>query len=727
MNEQMQYDMACLLDTQGQVNEAVELFRQIIAINPNHMMCHYKLANICIVRGETEAAISHYNKILDIKPDFYEANYMLGIIFKDLGKEKEAIIEFQKAIDGKPELVESYFGMVECLIRDGQKENAIKILKRIIQIKPHFSEAYFNLGVLFEESGQLQPAISNFKKAIKLNPNNVMFYYNLANVLKRNRDFPEAILYFQAALRLKNDSFEIHYNLANTYNSLANYDQAIDHYQQVIKLRPDFVAAYFNLGNVYKDTNRNSEAVIQYETVIKLKPDFVEACNNLGQIYYKQGNYGKAMDQYRNAIRVRPNYHQAYSNYLYLLNFDHQMKASEIFNEHKHWAEQFKSLSASVTISEPHNNNILCPLCIGYVSADFRVHSVAYFISQIVKYHNHKKYKIICYSTTSVEDEMTNWFKKEADLWRNIDGKTDEEASEMIKKDKVNILVDLSGHTAFNRITLFTKRNAPVQVSYLGYPNTTGLKTLDYRITDHYADPLGETEKYYTEELTRLPESFICYQAPESCPQIENKSLHNKKSITFGSFNQLIKINEQVLDLWIKILHSVPESKLILKNKSFTDDDVTKEFKTKMMNNGIDSTRLSLIGYLPKKSDHFALYNKMDIVLDTFPYNGATTTCEALWMGCPVITLAGAMHVSRVGVSILNNIGLPQLVANSVEDYLKIAVRIANDREELEHLHKSLRSKMERSILKDGKQIVSSLEMLYEEMIRKKMSAIPVK
>ena len=355
-------------------------------------------------------------------------------------------------------------------------------------------------------------------------------------------------------------------------------------------------------------------------------------------------------------------------------------------------------------------------LRVGYVSPNFHQHSVAYFIEAVIASHDRSAYEIICYSDVARPDSVTDRIKSLTGSWRDILGMSHEQAAGLIRSDQIDILVDLAGHTAGNRMLLFARKPAPVQVTYLGYPSTTGLTTMDYRITDRFADPPGQTDHLHTEELVHLPQGFLCYKPPGQTPDVADLPFIASGGITFGSFNHLAKITPEVVRLWSNILNSLPDAQIILKAKPLFDMGTQQLLREMFVQNGVSPARLTLTGHAQSMSEHLELYHRIDIGLDTFPYNGTTTTCEAMWMGVPVVTLAGETHASRVGASILSNVGLPELIAGSPEEYLKKGVQLANDLERLQGMRANLRPMMERSPLMDANGFTRSLEAAYRQM-----------
>ena len=293
---------------------------------------------------------------------------------------------------------------------------------------------------------------------------------------------------------------------------------------------------------------------------------------------------------------------------------------------------------------------------------------------------------------------------------------SDEEAAELIREDEIDILIDLAGHTAGNRMLLFARKPAPVQVSWIGYPTTTGLSAMDYKIVDSYTDPPGMTEQYYTERLLRLPESFLCYKPEREGPEVSPVPSLTSGHITFGSFNNFAKMSPEVVEAWANIMKAVPDSRLLLKSHCFSDAGTRRYASELFVRHGIEKERVELLLYEPSVHTHLSFYSRVDIGLDTFPYNGTTTTCEALWMGVPVVTLSGGTHASRVGKSLLSNIGLGELVALTEKEYMEAAIELANDTKRLQGLRKSLRDMMAHSPLTNAKQFTADLESCYRIM-----------
>jgi predicted O-linked N-acetylglucosamine transferase (SPINDLY family) len=495
---------------------------------------------------------------------------------------------------------------------------------------------------------------------------------------------------------------------------MGQLEEAIASCYQAILLKPDFPEAYNNLGNALKDKSQLDEAIAAYRQAISFSPNHPDAHSNLGNALSDLGRLDEAIAAYRQAMALKPRFSDAHSNLLFTLNYHPGLEPATVFEEHLCWNRQ--QAKPARHFMQPHRNDRTPDrrLRIGYVSPDFREHPVGHFLLPLLAQHNHERFEIFCYAQVPASDGKTRQLRSQADHWHNLSGLADAQAADLIRRHQIDILVDLAGHTSNNRLPLFAHKPAPVQVTWLGYPNTTGLATMDYRLTDACADPPGLTESLHSEQLWRLPQCAWCYQSAVGPPVVARR----EGPITFGCFNNFAKITEPMLQLWARILHLVPGSRLLLKTGALLGENARQRVRQILGEAGIDAERLELRGYEAAHGDHLALYQRLDVALDTFPYHGTKTTCEALWMGVPVVTLAGQTHASRVGVSLLNNIGLPELVASTPEEYVRLAVELAGDLPRLSQLRSTLRPQMEGSPLMDAPRFAQDVEEAYLAMWR---------
>jgi protein O-GlcNAc transferase len=635
------------------------------------------------------------------------------------GNFKEAELLCWKILEKQPDNAEIFIflGMIYAQLQN--YDSAIQYLKKAIKFNPKSHEAYYCLATIYQCRKEFDETIACYRKVVALNPGFVDAYNGLGNALQEKKEFDEAITCYKEAMRINPNDPTAYINIGIAMHNNGKFDDAITYLQKAVSLNPNIEMTYNYLGFSMFCQDRLSEAIQNFEASLRINPHSFIALSRLGQTLQKQGKVIEAENLYRRALQIQPNdiiLHEALlMNMLYNFRYDSQT----IFFEHVLFAKQFEKPLQSVISPSSSKKSLKRKLKIGYVSPDFRSHSVSYFIEPVLSSHDKEQFEVFCYSLFSEKDEVTTRLQKHVDHWQNIIEMSDEEAAESIQTDEIDILVDLAGFTANNRMFLFARKPAPIQASWIGYPATTGFSTIDYKIVDSYTDPTGISEQFYTEKLMRLPECFLCYLPERNSPEVSSLPALVSDHITFGSFNYFTKVSPEVLDLWIQILKTIPDSRLILKSQCFSDRLTREYVKDLFEHQGIESLRIDLLGWKPSIRSHLEIYNHIDIGLDTFPYNGTTTTCEALWMGVPVITLAGDTHRSRVGMSLLSNIGLPEFISRNAEEYLEIAIRTASDFSKLNSLRNGLRERVAHSALTDINRFINNLENSYKEMWRK--------
>ena len=588
-------------------------------------------------------------------------------------------------------------------------------LVNIVKSGPN-ANGYYWLGSYLQDHDYLDEAIANYAKAVQIDPNFAAAYYSLGVALQQKNQFEEAMAFYQQALSLNPKHIYALNNLGHIFKKMKKYDEAITYYQKALEINPDYADTYNNLGAVLQEKGMLEESIAYYENAVRVKEDFVEAYLNLGNAFKEEGQLQDAEKYFRHALKIKPDSPVAHSCLLMLLNYFYEYDPETVFNEHIEYAKKFGETLSSGASSHKNSPEPDRRLKIGYISPDFKRHSVTSFFEPVVSAHNREDFEIYCYSDVSIPDEVTKHIENRAGNWRNIIGMSDEGVEQLIRNDEIDILVDLAGHTANNRMLVFARKPAPVQASWIGYPATTGLSMVDYKIVDSYTDPPGMTEKYYAEKLLRLPGCFLCYNPDGESPEVSSLPAIEKDYITFGSFNNFTKVSTEVLGLWIQILKDIPNSHFIMKSYSFSDVATRQRALEKFVHEGIAVERIEILPAEPSTKKHLSLYNCVDIGLDTFPYNGTTTTCEALWMGVPVIVLAGKTHASRVGVSLLSNIGLTEHIAETRQEYRTIAVGLARNMDKLQEMRKKLRDTIAGSPLTNAARFTSILEKGYREI-----------
>jgi predicted O-linked N-acetylglucosamine transferase (SPINDLY family) len=488
-------------------------------------------------------------------------------------------------------------------------------------------------------------------------------------------------------------------------------DGAIAAYGEHVRLKPNDPAAQSNLGVALRAKGRLDEAIAAHRAAIRLRPGNAEAHYNLGNVLKDVGQIDGAVAAFRRAAELKPNFAQARSNLIYALQFDPACDASELREECRRWDRELAGPRSDRAYSNDRNSQRR--LRVGYVSPDFREHCQSLFTIPLLSNHDRQKFEVFCYSYVVRPDTVTDRIRGLADGWRQIEGITDLEAAGLIRRDKIDILVDLTMHMAGGRLGIFAQEPAPVQAAWLAYPGTTGLEAMDYRITDPHLDPPGQAEPY-SERSIRLAETFWCYDP--LCEEIDSGPVPASMNgfITFGSLNNFCKVNAGVLQLWRRVLKAVPRSRMmILCPEGRHRESVLGIFDVE----GVERERVELVTPRGRQA-YLELYRRIDVGLDTFPYNGHTTSLDSYWMGVPVVTLAGRTVVGRAGVSQLNNLGLPELIAATAEEFVDIAAQLAADRARIEELRRTLRARMRASPLMDGVRFARNIEAAFREMWR---------
>jgi predicted O-linked N-acetylglucosamine transferase (SPINDLY family) len=560
----------------------------------------------------------------------------------------------------------------------GQSDAAADLATRALQVNPADVQAHHLLGILEFHAGRLDTAIERFAHASRLSPDDPNLLNSLGNALR------EA-------------------------NRIADAEST---YRRALALKPDFAEAWNNLGNTLLIQNRSSEAADAFGHALAHWPDFAAACNNLGRTQLHRGEIAEAIATFRRGAELSPD-SQIADNFLFALHFDPTVGAEEIAREHRNWGRRLADLPPRRRLPPLPEK-----MSIGYISGDFRTHSVGFFLNAFLRHHDASKFEITCYSNAFVEDAMTADMKCHVARWRVIAGRSDAEVAAEIVRDRIHILVDLSGHTSGNRLGVLARRPAFVQASYLGYPDTTGSPCIDFRITDAEADPPG-SERYGTEKPIRIAPTYFCFQPPADAPTVGPLPAATRAGVTFACFNAHAKINPPLVARWSRILRALPGSRLLLKNRSLGEPDLRENLIRLFAAQGIDAGRIELVGHTAGIADHLAAYGEADIALDTFPHNGATTTCEALWMGLPVVSQCGTNHASRLGRSILSAVGMADLVASDGDAYVDTAIRLASDRDDLVRRRAAMRDLLTKSPLLDGAGFARRLEDAFRTMWRK--------
>ena len=595
------------------------------------------------------------------------------------------------------------------LIKKGQYFEAIQYCNDALQIYPNHIGFISLLGESLISCGKTEKAQNCFFRIIHLQADNCYAHAQLSKIFWAQECFDLAIHHGILALPEYQTNADYLYYLGFVFQRLKLYKEAIKYYEQSIRINPDNALAWNKLGMVQLLSGNLTRAEKVYREALTRHPQWPSLLMNLGRCLDEQGLNHQALEYYSKVAGLTQQESLARSNMLFSLHYQPYLTRDYLFRAHKTWSNRVNETRQSIQAQNP--------IRVGYVSTDFRIHPLSAFFYPIVKHHNPEKVEIYCYSNVLDPDAMTQKIQQLPIKWRDISKQTDQAAYNTIQQDNIHILVDLGGHTENNRLSIFAMKASPIQISYLGYPGTTGLSTIDYRITDYRADP-PENKAYYTEKLLYMPNCFLCYHTMSNFPSVNRLPALDNKYITFGTFNRLPKINILLLEMWGNILQKVSNSHLVLKAIAFQDKIVKERIYSFFNIMGIHKDRIHLLDLALSIREHLQSYHKLDIALDTYPYNGTTTTCEALMMGVPVLTLEGKAHVSRVSSSILHNIGLKECVAQSSEDYIQKAVQMAQNVKMLALLRQNLRNMFKVSPLYQWQDFVDALEAQYQWVVK---------
>ncbi|TWA74577.1 putative O-linked N-acetylglucosamine transferase (SPINDLY family) [Azospirillum brasilense] len=634
------------------------------------------------------------------------------------------------------------------LHNDGRGDEAERAYRQILRREPRNPDAWHLLGVLLSERGDHDAGIASIRTALSIREA-LEYHLNLASSLLDAGRKDEALDALMAALRVGPDRADIHFRLGNLFHQQRRPNEAVAAYRQAIALQPGFVEALNNLGSLFLDVgqtdaaiaaftnaiqaapanaeshgnlgyaldlqDRLGEAAAAYRVALNFQPDFALGWSNLGNVLKGQGHLDQAMAAYRSALTHRPDYPMAHSNVLMAQHYLPECGNADFLAAAREWAGPADGGHA--VVAPVVRDDGPRPLRVGYVSSDFNSHPVGYFLESVLRAHDRKAVTAFGYANNVRTDDVTESLRAAADGWRPIVGLDDAAVADRIRRDGIDILVDLSGHTGNNRLTLFARRPAPVQASWLGYFGTTGLPAMDWVIADRHVLPPGE-ERFFTEKVWRLPDSYLCFTPPAEDVPVGPLPMLGGGPVTLGAFHNRAKITRPTVALWARVLTALPQARLLLKSREFADYGVRQALRDQFAAHGIAPNRLRMEGKTPR-ADYFRSHNGIDLALSPTPFGGGTTTAESLWMGVPVVTLRGDRWAGRIGVSFLETLGLAdRLVADSPENYVAKTAALVGDPDSLAALRAGLRERVRQSPLCDAPAFARSLEEAYRSMWR---------
>ena len=638
----------------------------------------------------------------------------------------------------------------------GELLQACELYRRAAALASRYPKAHINLGIGLEALGDMAGAIGSYEQALACDPANPAANYNLGKLLYARGELPQAGRLLEQALRSRPDFPDA--RIVNAYvlqaqgkpeaaavelrGALRQRPRDVDaraalfhmleaqgdlagaaaELESVLRERPDWTEALYNYGTTLMKLGRDVEAEAALRSVIARDPGFLRAYRMLGNLLHRHGQVGEMLQVCRAGRAYLPESLELESFELLELNFIESVSADALSGLHRSFGERLERAHPQPFKFQRDRAATQRRLRVGYVSGDFNYHPVGLFMLPLLEHHDRKRFEAYCYATSTKVDDFTRRLSARADVWRDVRALSEAQLAEAIRDDRVDILVDLAGHSGVPRLGVFAQQAAPVQASWLGYLNTTGLSRIQYRITDRHCDPVGLTERLHTERLVRLPNSQWCYRPFVSVPHSPTPPLERNAHVTFGSFNQIAKISPATRALWAQILNRLPDSRLVV--AGVAEGRAADGLRRDLGAAGIAGARLTIVPFLPVQ-DYLRWYDAVDIALDPTPYSGGTTTCDALWMGVPVLTVPGPRPASRSAASILATVGLPEWVASTPSDYVQRAIKFSTELELLSSLRVSLRERTRTSPLMDEERFTRDLELAYREMWRRWCEGVP--
>lgn len=698
----------------GRFDEAAGALRRAVALAPESVDARINLGKALLEGGDPEAARACLEEATALFPASAAAHDTLGIALQAGGRLDDAIGAFRAAVAIEPRAADAHNNLGMALRRKGRDAEAVASFRDALALEPDNTLVANNLGLALLALGRLDEARECLQAAVAAQPGFADAHANLGLVLKQQGRLGDAEAALSVARALQPHSADVLTNLGTVLEAQGRPAEALALYEQARAADPAHAGALANSGLALLAEGRVQEALERLELGARLRPESASAANNLAGAYRMQGDMARAVEWCRAALAIDADFGPAHSNLLACLNFLPDTSTAEILAAHRRFGARLEAALRPHWRAHDNSREPDRRLRIGYVSGDFREHAMAFSIAPVLARHDAGAFEVICYANNAREDDVTARLRQYAHAWHRVAGMSDADMAALVRSHGIDILVDLSGHTALNRLPAFARKPAPVQAAWLGYVTSTGLEAIDYRLTDARADPPGADESGYTEALLRLPWATVFEPAADS-PPIEALPALAGDLFTFGCLNQLAKVTPGIVALWARILLAEPGSRLLIGNAG--DAGVQRRLVDAFATHGVAAARLAFRPKLPLR-DFLALHREIDLALDTFPYNGGATSCHSLWMGVPFVTLAGDRYMARMGLSLLEQGGLGEFVARSPDEYVELALRVARDRGRLGALRVSLRDRVAASPLLDARGFVTGLERAYRAMWR---------
>jgi protein O-GlcNAc transferase len=708
---QQAFDLALQHHQARRLKEAETIYRRILIQQPGHARATHGLGVIALQTGHHNAAVKLLRQTIALDPGFAEAYANLGSAMKDQGHLDEAVVAYHQAIALRNAFPEAHNNLGNALKEKGQLDEAIAAYGNAIGFDFGYAEAHYNLGIALKDMGRLDDAIAAYHRAIAVKPVYSDAYNNLGIALSALGRTSEAIAAYRRAIAIKPDYPETYYNLGIALYEMGQFDGAAAAYRAAITLRRDYAEAYYNLGNALKERGELDGAMAAYRQAITLKPNSARAHSNLGYCLKEIARVDEAVTEYRKAVEIDPDDASIHSNVIYTLHFDPTCDDEAIAEEHRRWNRRHAEPLRDLISKHANDRTPGRRVRIGYVSPHFTAHAEAHFMLPLLRCHDHQDFEIHLYSSVRKPDAATELHQRCADHWNDVATLNDGDLAARVRRDGIDILVDPVMHMDGSRLPMFARKPAPIQLTWLAYPGGTGLETIDYRLSDRFLDPPKPECYQYVEKSIRLPDWWACYDPRSDAAPAQPRPSYWNAPICFGSLNNPCKMNPPTVRLWARVLSSVPRSTLLLLADS---EGHRQHLRQQFDDAGIDSSRLAFVGHCHREQ-YLRIYDRVDVGLDPLPYNGITTTLDALWMGVPVVSLAGRIAAGRAGLGILTILGLPELATRTEDDFVASAIALANDSARQRSLRSTLRSMMKQSPLMDGQRFARNVEAVYRQ------------
>ena len=683
------YYLGVIAHGTGQLEEAVQWITQSLKIKPKNEVALNALAGVLRDQQRFPEALEFFKKAVALCPNEAYLHSNLGLVYNDLKLPGEAILCYQRALELDPQFYVALTSLGGLYLHHGEFQKSLEYYQRALILNPNAAFVHANIGTILNVQGRFAEALHYHESAFKITPNSDRILNNQGAALQALGRGSEAILCYQLALEINPGSHSTRINLGGVLCEQGKFSEAIACLRQALEIKPDCYRTLNSLGAALKETGAFDEALFYFNEALRYQPALqteLPIDRNRGATHYAAGRSKEAVDCFRKALEIKPDCAETFSDLLFVLNHLQEATPAELFAEHLRFGKQFNNRFSSQMKPHLNNRDPGRRLRIGFVSGDLRNHAVAHFIEPVFDFIDKSQFAVFCYYNYPVNDAVSERLRMKVDSWCNVKRLSDDGLASRIRNDSIDILVDLSGHTALNRLPVFARKPAPIQVSMIGYIQTTGLAAMDYRITDESLDPTGTSDHLNTEKLIRLPSGGAPFLPPVESPPVNDLPALKNGYVTFVSFNKSSKMSSEVFAAWGEILNTVSDSRVLIV------DDACDFVAASLTAQGIAPDRLELYRRKPLE-EYLALHTRADFALDTFPYNGGTTNQIAAWMGLPFVSIEGHSALSRSGACLLKCIGLPELIAANPAEYVQKVVAATQDLPRLAGWRTVLRSR----------------------------------